>query len=61
MDRAQCCNFLTDSRETRELCFDIYQHGGHWKSGLIIEVVILRPKDDFMKNIHRESGRELNS
>ncbi|KAK0600444.1 hypothetical protein LWI29_015098 [Acer saccharum] len=39
-------NFLTDGRETREVCFDIYQHGGHWKKGLIIKGAILRPKDN---------------
>ncbi|TXG66482.1 hypothetical protein EZV62_007757 [Acer yangbiense] len=39
-------NFLTDGRQTREVCFDIYQHGGHWKNGLIIKGAILRPKDN---------------
>ncbi|KAK3198274.1 hypothetical protein Dsin_021689 [Dipteronia sinensis] len=38
-------NSLTQSGETREVCFDIYQHEGHWKTGLIIRGAILRPKD----------------
>ncbi|TXG66478.1 hypothetical protein EZV62_007753 [Acer yangbiense] len=37
-------NFLTRTGETREVCFDIYQHGGHWKTGLIIRGAILRPQ-----------------
>ncbi|KAL4324512.1 hypothetical protein GQ457_11G006130 [Hibiscus cannabinus] len=27
-----------------EICFDLYQHGGHWKNGLIVRGAILRPK-----------------
>ncbi|XVF30651.1 hypothetical protein REPUB_Repub16aG0076700 [Reevesia pubescens] len=30
--------------ETREVCFDLYEHGGHWKNGLVIRGAILRPK-----------------
>ncbi|KAA8520323.1 hypothetical protein F0562_014579 [Nyssa sinensis] len=37
-------NFESQDGETREVCFDLYEHGGHWKSGLIIKGAILRPK-----------------
>ncbi|CAO2827908.1 unnamed protein product [Amaranthus hypochondriacus] len=30
--------------ENREVCFDIYEHGGHWKNGLVIKAAIIRPK-----------------
>lgn len=28
-----------------EVCFDLYEHGGHWKSGLVIKGAILRPRN----------------
>ncbi|KAL5715246.1 hypothetical protein ACHQM5_017091 [Ranunculus cassubicifolius] len=37
-------NFLAQDGESREVCFDVYDHGGHWKSGLIIKGAIIRPK-----------------
>ncbi|XWS42767.1 hypothetical protein CRYUN_Cryun16bG0042500 [Craigia yunnanensis] len=41
-------NFCTEENgetgETREVCFDLYEHGGHWKKGLVIRGAILRPK-----------------
>lgn len=42
-------NFLTEtnndgSESTAEVFFDFFEHGGHWKSGLIIKAAILRPK-----------------
>ncbi|KAK9188163.1 hypothetical protein WN944_019562 [Citrus x changshan-huyou] len=43
-------NFLTEtsnndgSQSTAEVFFDFFEHGGHWKSGLIIKAAILRPK-----------------
>ncbi|XP_021758304.1 protein PHLOEM PROTEIN 2-LIKE A1-like [Chenopodium quinoa] len=27
-----------------EVCFDIFERGGHWKTGLIIKAAIIRPK-----------------
>ncbi|EOY10380.1 hypothetical protein QUC31_010039 [Theobroma cacao] len=42
-------NFSTDENgetgETGEVCFDLYEHGGHWKNGLVIKCAILRPKN----------------
>ncbi|XWS42784.1 hypothetical protein CRYUN_Cryun16bG0044100 [Craigia yunnanensis] len=41
-------NFYTEENgetgETVEVCFDLYEHGGHWKSGLVFRGAILRPK-----------------
>ncbi|KAF2306785.1 hypothetical protein GH714_021391 [Hevea brasiliensis] len=37
-------NFLTKQGETGEVCFDIIEHGGHWKKGLFIKGAIIRPK-----------------
>ncbi|KAE8037270.1 hypothetical protein FH972_009871 [Carpinus fangiana] len=37
-------NFQTKNGESGEVGFDIYQHGGHWKKGLIIKGAIFRPK-----------------
>ncbi|GAY32204.1 hypothetical protein CUMW_273400 [Citrus unshiu] len=42
-------NFLTEtnndgSESTAEVFFDFFEHGGHWKSGLIIKAAVLRPK-----------------
>jgi hypothetical protein len=37
-------NFQTKNGESGEVSFDIYQHGGHWKNGLIIKGAIFRPK-----------------
>ena len=39
-------NFQAQQREDRELCFDLYEHGGHWKNGLIVKAAILRPRAD---------------
>uniref|UniRef100_A0A5B7B4V9 Protein PHLOEM PROTEIN 2-LIKE A1-like n=1 Tax=Davidia involucrata TaxID=16924 RepID=A0A5B7B4V9_DAVIN len=38
-------NFQSQDGENREVCFDLYEHGGHWKSGLVIKGAILRPKN----------------
>ncbi|XWS58621.1 hypothetical protein CRYUN_Cryun08bG0050400 [Craigia yunnanensis] len=41
-------NFCTEENgetgETREVCFDLYEHGGHWKTGLVIRGAISRSK-----------------
>ncbi|CAL5330979.1 hypothetical protein CsSME_00011959 [Camellia sinensis var. sinensis] len=37
-------NFQTQDCENGEVCFDLYEHGGHWKRGLIIQCAIIRPK-----------------
>ncbi|OMP01887.1 Phloem protein 2-like protein [Corchorus capsularis] len=41
-------NFRTEENgetsKTGEVCFDLYEHGGHWKNGLVIRGAILRPK-----------------
>ena len=37
-------NFESKDGETGEVCFDLFQHGTHWKGGLIIKGAILRPK-----------------
>ncbi|KDP39599.1 hypothetical protein JCGZ_02619 [Jatropha curcas] len=44
-------NFLAEEGETGEVCFDIYEHGGHWKRGLIIRGAILRPKHPLQRQI----------
>ncbi|KAJ0013694.1 hypothetical protein Pint_20835 [Pistacia integerrima] len=36
--------FLTENGEQNEVCFDLFEHGGHWKTGLVIKGAILRPK-----------------
>ncbi|KAH1074558.1 hypothetical protein J1N35_026886 [Gossypium stocksii] len=36
--------------ETGEVCFDFYQHGGHWKSGLVVRGAILRPRKPEQSN-----------
>lgn len=36
-------NVFAEGGETGEINFDIYEHGGHWKTGLIIKGVIIRP------------------
>ncbi|OMP01888.1 Phloem protein 2-like protein [Corchorus capsularis] len=33
-----------ESSETQEVCFDLYEHGSHWKHGLVVRSAILRPK-----------------
>ncbi|XVF56730.1 hypothetical protein PTKIN_Ptkin06aG0143700 [Pterospermum kingtungense] len=33
-----------DTGDTREVCFDLYEHGNHWKTGLVIRGAILRRK-----------------
>ena len=37
-------NFQSKDGESGEICFSIFEHGGHWKTGLIIKGAILRPK-----------------
>ncbi|KAM3732690.1 hypothetical protein ACB098_11G078200 [Castanea mollissima] len=37
-------NFQSKDGESGEVCFDLFEHGGHWKNGLIIKGSILRPK-----------------
>lgn len=39
-------NFKTRAGESREVCFDLYEHGGHWKTGLIVRAAVLRPRID---------------
>ncbi|CAB4272779.1 unnamed protein product [Prunus armeniaca] len=29
--------FEAKEGEAGEVCFDLYEHGGHWKSGLIVK------------------------
>lgn len=36
--------FEAKEGEAGEVCFDLYEHGGHWKSGLIVKGIIIRPK-----------------
>ncbi|KMT20722.1 hypothetical protein BVRB_1g006960 [Beta vulgaris subsp. vulgaris] len=36
--------FQAKANEVGEVCFDIFEHGGHWKTGLIIKAAIIRPK-----------------
>nr|XP_011467106.1 PREDICTED: protein PHLOEM PROTEIN 2-LIKE A1-like [Fragaria vesca subsp. vesca] len=36
--------FLTNQEETGEFWFDLCEHGGHWKTGLIIKGIIAKPK-----------------
>ncbi|CBI40027.3 hypothetical protein VitviT2T_022744 [Vitis vinifera] len=38
-------NFQTQEGESREVCFDLYEHGGHWKNGLIVKGAILKPRN----------------
>ena len=37
-------NFQSKDGESGEICFSIFEHGGNWKTGLIIKGAILRPK-----------------
>ncbi|KAL0008333.1 hypothetical protein SO802_009835 [Lithocarpus litseifolius] len=37
-------NFQSKDGELGEVCFDLFEHGGNWKNGLIIKGGILRPK-----------------
>jgi hypothetical protein len=37
-------SFQTKNGGSGEVGFDIYQHGGHWKIGLIIKGAVIRPK-----------------
>jgi len=37
-------SFMAKPDEEGEVGFDLFEHGGHWKSGLIIKAVIVRPK-----------------
>ncbi|XWS58619.1 hypothetical protein CRYUN_Cryun08bG0050200 [Craigia yunnanensis] len=38
-----CTGENGETRETREVWFYLYECGGHWKNGLVIKGVILRP------------------
>ncbi|GFZ02691.1 hypothetical protein Acr_15g0012990 [Actinidia rufa] len=40
----QVGTFEAQENEEREVCFDLYEHGGHWKSGLIIKGAVVKPK-----------------
>ncbi|KAL7204135.1 hypothetical protein ACSBR2_017242 [Camellia fascicularis] len=35
--------FKAQDTENGEVCFDLYEHGGHWKTGLVIRSAIIRP------------------
>uniref|UniRef100_A0A803L8R5 Uncharacterized protein n=1 Tax=Chenopodium quinoa TaxID=63459 RepID=A0A803L8R5_CHEQI len=37
-------SFQAKADETEEVCFDIFERGGHWKTGLIIKAAIIRSK-----------------
>uniref|UniRef100_A0A803MSG1 Uncharacterized protein n=1 Tax=Chenopodium quinoa TaxID=63459 RepID=A0A803MSG1_CHEQI len=37
-------SFQAKDGETGHLNFDIFEHGGHWKNGLIVKSAIIRPK-----------------
>lgn len=37
-------SFQAKAGENGEVCFDIFEHGCHWKTGLIIQAAIIRPK-----------------
>jgi hypothetical protein len=37
-------NFESKDGESGEVGFDLFEHGDHWKSGLIVKGAILRPK-----------------
>ena len=39
------------TQESGEVCFDLYEHGGHWKNGLLIKGIIIRPKKLILKKI----------
>ncbi|KAK9923164.1 hypothetical protein M0R45_031596 [Rubus argutus] len=36
--------FKVNQEETGEFWFDLYEHGGHWKTGLIVKGIIAKPK-----------------
>ncbi|KAK6918060.1 Phloem protein 2-like [Dillenia turbinata] len=36
-------SFVAEDGETGEVCFDLYEHGGHWKTGLLIQSAVIRP------------------
>lgn len=38
-------HFTVERGDTREVCFDLYEHGGHWKKGLILHGAVIRPKN----------------
>ncbi|KAK9272460.1 hypothetical protein L1049_002833 [Liquidambar formosana] len=38
-------NFRVEDGENGEVNFDLMEHGGHWKTGLLIKSVIIRPKN----------------
>ncbi|PKI74019.1 hypothetical protein CRG98_005636 [Punica granatum] len=38
-------HFIVEDDETGEVCFDLYEHGGHWKCGLIVHGAIIRSKN----------------
>ncbi|XP_030474068.1 uncharacterized protein PHLOEM PROTEIN 2-LIKE A4-like [Syzygium oleosum] len=37
--------FMTNSKNVGEISFSFSETGGHWKSGLLVKGVVLRPKD----------------
>ncbi|XP_015871395.2 protein PHLOEM PROTEIN 2-LIKE A1 [Ziziphus jujuba] len=37
-------SFQTNKEGPRDVWFTLYEHGGHWKKGLIIKGIIIRPK-----------------
>ncbi|KAI5337291.1 hypothetical protein L3X38_016562 [Prunus dulcis] len=38
-------SFEVKGEETGEVWFDLCQHGGHWKRGLIIQGIIIKPAE----------------
>lgn len=36
-------NVYAVDNENGEVCFDFFEHGGHWKTGLLIRGVIIKP------------------
>ncbi len=48
-------NFESKDGETGEVCFDLFEHGTHWKGGLIIKGAILRPKKQITLLLNKTS------
>ncbi|XP_027162122.1 protein PHLOEM PROTEIN 2-LIKE A1-like [Coffea eugenioides] len=36
-------SFQASDGEHGEVCFDLWEHGGHWKNGLLVQGAIIRP------------------
>ncbi|XP_074568712.1 protein PHLOEM PROTEIN 2-LIKE A1-like [Curcuma longa] len=38
------CEFVTPQKPNGEVEISLFEHGGHWKNGLIVKGVLIRPK-----------------